>query len=101
MRRAVHAVAAACLLAGPTVLAFFSGGYFSEPLLIAGIVCWALVLALAIASPAPLPGATPGRLALAGLAALAAWSAISLAWAPLGEAAIHDVQRLVLYAGAL
>ena len=40
--------AAACLLAGPTVLAFFSGGFFAEPRLIAAIVAWALVLALAV-----------------------------------------------------
>ena len=60
MRRAVPAVAAACLLAGPTVLAFFSGGYFTEPRLLAAIVVWALVLALALAGPAPLPREPPG-----------------------------------------
>ena len=36
MRRAVLAVAGALLLVGPTVLAFFSGGYYAEPRLIAG-----------------------------------------------------------------
>ena len=51
MRRAVTAVAAACLLLGPTVLAFFSGGFFAEPRLIAAIVVWALVLALALTGP--------------------------------------------------
>ena len=55
MRRAVTAVAAACLLIGPTVLAFFSGGYFDEPRLIAALVAWGLVLALALTGPAPLP----------------------------------------------
>src|SRR5215207_8677316 len=101
MRRAVPAVAAACLLAGPTVLAFYSGGFYTEPRLVAAIVLWALVPALAVAGPAPLPRRPPGRLLLAGLALLTAWSALSIAWAPLGGPAIENVQRLVLYLGAL
>ena len=101
MRRAVLILAGACLLAAPTVLAFFSGGYFAQPRLIAGIVVWALVLCVALAGPAPLPGTTPGRLALAGLVALTAWSALSLLWAPQAGPAMQNVQRLVLYAGAL
>ena len=101
MRRAVTAVAAACLLLGPTVLAFFSGGFYAEPRLIAAIVVWALVLALALTGPAPLPRTLPGRLALGGLAAMTAWTAISLAWAPLGQPALAAIQRLVLYTGAL
>jgi hypothetical protein len=101
MRRVVVAVAAALLLAGPTVLAFFSGGFFAEPRLIAAIVAWALVLALTLTGPAPLPRARPGRLAFGGLAALTLWTALSVAWAPLGGPAIASVQRLVLYTGAL
>jgi hypothetical protein len=101
MRRAVTAVAAACLLVGPTVLAFFSGGYFSEPRLIAGLAVWALVLALTVLGPVPLPRELPGRLALAGLAVLAAWTAISVTWAPLAAPALAAVQRLLLYTGAL
>jgi hypothetical protein len=101
MRRAVPAVAAVPLLAGPAVLAFFSGGYFAEPRLIAAIVTWALVLALALAGPAPLPRALPGRLALAGLALLTTWTALSLSWAPLSAPALDAVERLVLYTGAL
>ncbi len=100
MRRVPAAVAAVVLLAGPTALAFFSGGYFREPRLVAAIVAWLLVLALAVAGPAPLPRGRPGALALGGLAALAVWSAVSLAWAPLGGPAIENVQRLVLYVGA-
>jgi len=100
MRRAVVAVAAAIVLAGPTVLAFLSGGYFAEPRLIAAIVAWALLLALALAGPAPLPCGVPGRLAVGGLTLLAAWSALSIAWAPLGGPAVESVQRLVLYLGA-
>jgi hypothetical protein len=101
MRRAVLIVAGACLLAAPTVLAFYSGGYFAQPRLVAGIVMWALVLVVAAVGPAPLPSSTPGRLALGGLVALTAWSALSILWAPQGGPAIQNVQRLVLYVGAL
>ena len=101
MRRVVLAAASACLLAGPTALAFFSGGYFSEPRLIAAIVTWALVIALALLGPAPLPRTPPGWLALGGLAALAGWTALSLTWAPLRGPALENAQRLVLYTGAL
>ena len=101
MRRAVLIVAGACLLAAPTVLAFYSGGYFAQPRLIAGIVIWALVLCVTAVGPAPLPSTTPGRLALGGLVALTAWSALSVLWAPQGGPAVQNVQRLVLYVGAL
>jgi hypothetical protein len=101
MRRALAVVAAACLLAGPTVLAFYSGGYYTGPRLIAAIVAWALVAALAVAGPAPLPRTRAGFLAVGGLVAIAVWSAVSLAWAPQGGPAIDDVERLALYAGGL
>jgi hypothetical protein len=84
MRRTVLILAGACLLAAPTVLAFYSGGYFAQPRLIAGIVIWALVLLVAAVGPAPLPHQRAGRLALAGLVALTAWSALSILWAPQG-----------------
>ncbi len=95
------AVAAAGLLTGSTVLAFFSGGFNSEPRLITAIVTWTLVLALAAIGPAPLPRSKAGALALAGLVALALWSALSITWAPLAGPAIESTQRLVLYVGAL
>src|SRR5215217_3262482 len=101
MRRAVVVAAASCLLIAPTALAFFSGGYFAEPRLIAALAVWALVLGLALAGPLPLPRGRAGRLALGGLAGLAAWTAISIAWAPLGGPAVAAVQRLLLYTGAL
>jgi O-Antigen ligase len=101
MRRAVPAAAAACLLLAPTALAFWSGGYHSEPRLVAALVVWTLVLALAATGPAPLPRSLGGALAVGGLAAIAAWSAVSLLWAPLGGPANESVQRLVLYVGAL
>jgi hypothetical protein len=101
MRRAVVAAAAACLLIAPTALAFFSGGYFSEPRLVAALVVWALVLALAVVGPAPLPRTLPGALAVGGLVLMTVWSAVSIAWAPLGGPANENVQRLVLYTGTL
>src|SRR5688500_14956417 len=101
MRRAVLVAAAACLLGGPTVLAFFSGGFFAEPRLIAAIVAWLLVLALALAGVPLLPRSLPGALALGGVAFLTVWSALSIAWAPLGGPAVESVQRLALYTGAL
>jgi hypothetical protein len=101
MRRAVPAAAAACLLIAPTALAFWSGGYYSEPRLLAAIAVWACVLALALVGPAPLPRTRAGALAVAGLAALAVWSAISSLWAPQGGPAIESAERLTLYTGAL
>src|SRR4051794_1686184 len=101
MRRVVPAVAAAFLLLGPTAVAFFSGGYFTEPRLVAALVAWLLVLALALAGPAPLPRSAAGWIAVAGLAGMTAWTAISLAWAPQGGPAIGNVQRLALYLAAL
>src|SRR3954469_5186623 len=94
MQPRVAASGAACLLGGPTVVAFFSGGYYTEPRVIAAIVAWGLVLALALTGPAPLPRSRAGILAVAGLALLAAWSALSITWAPLAGPAVEDVQRL-------
>jgi O-Antigen ligase len=104
-RATATVVAAALLLAAPTVLAFFSGGYFAgERLqigLAAGIVVWLLVAALAFLSPRPLPASSPGRLCLAGLAGLAAWTAVSLAWTPTLDPGLGDSERAFLYLGFL
>ena len=102
MRRAVTAVAAACCSPARRSLAFFSGGYFPQPRLIAAIVVWALVLG----ARARRPGAAAARPRRAGSRSagwplLTAWSALSITWAPLGGPAIASVQRLVLYTGAL
>src|SRR4051794_1868917 len=94
-------LAAAVLLAGPAVLAFWSGGFFSEPRLIAAILSWLLVALAALVCERPLPSGRPGRLALAGLVLLSCWSALSLLWAPLRDPAMQDVQRLALYCGYL
>jgi hypothetical protein len=100
MRRPLLAVAAVCALTGPTALAFFSGGFYAESRLPAALVTWALVLGLCAVGPAPFPRGGPGRMAVAGLALLTAWSAASIAWAPLGGPAVESVQRLLLYLGA-
>ena len=97
MRKLVLALGAAALIGGPTALAFFSGGFFDRPRLIAGIAAWALVVVAAALAPTPLPTSTAGRVALAGLFLLTAWTALSLIWAPLGGRAQDDLQRLLLY----
>ena len=101
LRRPSLAVASALLLAGPFVLAFFSGGFFDRSRIVAAIVAWALVAVVAVAAPRPLPAPGPALLAIAGLGALLGWSALSLAWAPVGDAGFDDVQRALLYLGAL
>lgn len=91
----------AALLAGPTVLAFSSGGYFSVARITAAIVAWIAVAYAAVVSPQPLPASWPGRVALGGLALLALWTTLSILWTPLAGPAIDDAERLLLYVGAL
>ena len=99
MRKWVIAAATAILTAGPTALALFSGGYFDRARLIAAIVAWGLVVVVALLAPDPLPRSAPARFAVAGLALLSAWTALSLAWAPVAGRALDDLQRLALYLG--
>ncbi len=101
MRRGVLLTAAAVLLVGPTVLAFFSGGYFDGPRFVATIAAWILVLIVAVAAPRALPDSVAGRVALAGMALITAWTGISISWAPLSEPATDSFVRLLLYLGAL
>lgn len=101
MRRAALLLSAVALLAAPTVLAFFSGGYFPGPRLWATVVVWLLVAVLTILGPLPVPRSTGGRVAAAALAFLVAWSALSITWAPLRGPAQESVTRLLLYLGAL
>ena len=97
MRARLPVLLALPLLLGPGLLACLNGAYFDGPRLWAAIVAWALLAVAAATLPRPLPASGPGRAALAGLAALTAWTAISLSWAPDGGAAVDDVQRLLLY----
>ncbi|HEY8584526.1 MAG TPA: O-antigen ligase family protein [Capillimicrobium sp.] len=129
LRPVAAGVARVALLAGPTALAFFDGGYFEGPRLTAAIVAWVLVAVLALAvdggvptvpaadlqgsaagpghrrwvpRPSPLlPRSTALRLALGGLAGLTLWAWLSRSWAPLAGPAGDDLQRDVLYLGAL
>ena len=43
MSRTLSAAGAAVLIAGPTVIAFFSGGFFDDPRLLGALVAWILV----------------------------------------------------------
>jgi len=114
----VRVAAAALLLAGPCVLAFFSGGFFDEARLWGGLVAWGLVVVGAVTAPrqgevgrggggsGAARGGRPdarraGWAAAAALAGLCAWTALSAGWAPLSGPALADLQRLVLYLGAL
>ena len=92
------------LLAGPTLLAFFAGGYFDGPRAWAGLAAWLLVVVVAVVRPRAAHRrelARPGRVAVAALVLLAAWTLLSMTWAPVAGTAYHDGQRLLLYAGVL
>jgi hypothetical protein len=97
--RALH-VAGVVALACPTALAFASGGYFDEARLVALLGAWALVL-VAVALGAPLPRRRAAWIALGALAAFTAWVAVAGAWSPLAATARADLERDVLYLGAL
>jgi hypothetical protein len=89
------------LAAGPAVLAFFAGGYFSRPRLAALLVAAAVVAWLAIADPKAVPRRGAPAVALGALAALAGWVALSRRWSPLPADAAQDAERVLLYALAL
>jgi hypothetical protein len=97
--RALHITGVVALLC-PTALAFASGGYFDEAREIALVVAWGLVL-VALALGAPLPRRRAAWVALGALAAFTAWVAIAGGWAQLAATARGDLERDVLYLGAL
>jgi hypothetical protein len=101
MRSRVLSGARLVLLAGPAVLAFFSGGYFDSPRVWAGLIAWALVALAALLWMNVVPRRPGARIALVGLGLLAAWTLISFTWAPIAGSAYHAGQRVVLYAGVL
>ena len=98
--RPVLRVLRAAILAGPSALAFASGGYFDQARLVALIVAWVLAGAAVVLSDAPLPRARAGLAALGALAGYAGWIALSTTWAPLGGPAGDDMERAILYVGA-
>jgi hypothetical protein len=91
---------AVAVAAGPALLAFWAGGYFEGPRLVAAIVAWAGVVALLVVRRPRRPAAATVA-AVAGLALLVAWVAASQDQAPLGDPAGADLQRDALYLGAL
>jgi len=101
MTGAARAGAACALIALPTALAFFTGGFRDDARLAAAIGVWLLVVLAALLAERPLPRSAPGRVAIAGAALLAAWTALSMAWTPVSSAALDDTQRVLLYFGAL
>ena len=101
VRSALSAVAVAVLLAGPTVLAFFAGGYFDAPRVWAGLIAWLLVAVAMVVSPRPLPRTLGPAMAILGLGLLAAWTLVSMTWAPIAGSAYHAGQRVIMYTGVL
>ena len=101
MRHRVAHVARSVLLAGPTALAFYAGGYFDGPRIWAGLAAWVLVAVAAIVCPRRVPGSPGAKIALVGLALLAAWTLASIVWAPIAGSAYRYGQQVVLYAGVL
>jgi hypothetical protein len=98
--RPVLRVLRAAILAGPSALAFASGGYFDQARLVALIVAWILAGGVVVLSDAPLPRSRSGLAALAALAGYAGWIALSTTWAPLKGPAGDDAERALLYVGA-
>ncbi|HEV3054274.1 MAG TPA: hypothetical protein VGX45_06430, partial [Solirubrobacteraceae bacterium] len=76
MRRVLVIGARAVLLAGPTAIAFFTGGYFDSPREVAGVIAWLLVAVAVIVVPRSLPRGPGGRLAIVGLVLLAIWTLV-------------------------
>ena len=104
MRPTVLAAAGAVLLAGPTVVAFFTGGYFGEAQALAGLGVWLLVgVALVTRAGQGRAGRWPKAawISLAGVGLLAAWTLASIGWAPIAGDAYHAGQLNALYVGAL
>jgi O-Antigen ligase len=101
MRRVTLTAACTALLAGPTVLAFYTGGYFDSQRNTAGLIAWVLVAVAVLAGARVLPRTGAGRLALGGLALFAAWTLLSTVWAPVAGDAYHAGQIVFLYLGTL
>lgn len=101
MRSAATTAAGLILLAGPTALAFFSGGYFDGPRTWAGLLAWLLVVVAALAGRSGIPRGRAAAATIGGLALMAAWSLLSITWSPIAGNAYHAGQVVLLYLGAL
>jgi hypothetical protein len=93
-------VVALLALLAPTALAFADGGYFegARDVALAGAGVALLLTALVVPRPRP---SRPALLALGGLAALTAWTAISTSWAPSSDPAWATAERDALYLAGL
>jgi hypothetical protein len=100
-RASVLWLAAGVLLAGATVLAFFTGGYFSDAQAWAGLAAWVLVIVAVALEPAALPRRRGAWLAVGGLGLFGGWTLLSMAWAPVAGDAYHAGQLVFLYLGVL
>ncbi|MDX8149962.1 O-antigen ligase family protein [Patulibacter brassicae] len=91
---------AVALLAIVVALGLRRGGYALADALPVGIGLVAVGLALALLRPAwRFRGGV--RVAVAALAGLAAWTALSAAWSPVPDVAVSEAQRTTLYLAAL
>lgn len=100
-RRRIAGAAGLVVIAGPTALGFFTGGYFESARVWAGLIAWLLVAVAALVSDDPWPRGRPAVVAVAGLALMAGWTLLSLRWAPVGADAYGAGELLVLYLGML
>ncbi|MFL5822908.1 MAG: O-antigen ligase family protein [Solirubrobacteraceae bacterium] len=89
------------LLFSPTALAFFAGGYFDEARAWAGLVAWLLVAVAVGLRAGPAPRGRAAWVTIAGMALLAAWTLVSMVWAPLAGSAYHSGQLVLIYLGIL
>jgi hypothetical protein len=101
LRNVTLTLARVVLLLGPTVLAFFAGGYFDEPRNWAGLGAWVLVAVAVLTRSGRIPRSRAAWVTLLGIGLLAVWTLASIAWAPIAGSAYHAGQLVTLYAGAL
>jgi hypothetical protein len=103
MRAGALLSARAALVAGPVVLAFFSGGFFDGPRDVALLAAGVVLAVLVAAAPAGqvVPATAAARVALLAAAAYAGWIALSITWAPVRDFAGDDAERALLYATVL
>jgi hypothetical protein len=92
--------AALSLIAAPTVLAFFSGGYGVSSQLLTAAVLLVLLALVAIAAPWPLIPRGAPLAALAALGGYVLWTGLSMGWARIVADAAHDTDRVFMYAVA-
>ncbi|TMK62618.1 MAG: hypothetical protein E6G53_13185 [Actinobacteria bacterium] len=94
-------MSAAVVLAAPFFAAFRTGGYTVDTQVLIGVAVFTVLALVAVTSPWP---PVPGGLALASLSALvgyAVWVGLSTGWARILDRAVHDTDRVAMYAGAL